>query len=231
MAPGLRRRALRAVPRRESRSVRRGGTAGRQPGRRARRHRADAVDAGLLLERPGRQPVPRVVLLALPRSVAARRLDRVHRAGQRGRERSLRRDAQQGGRPHGLRRHLRGRRPAPRRRRQPGAGHRAPGRRLLHAAVRRARGRRRLRRLGAGDPCRDPSRPLPRHVPDDIVAAPSVPRTLTGKRVEVPLKRILRGNDAGDVLSVGSIGQPESLGWYAEFGRRRVLPLIAGAKA
>jgi acetoacetyl-CoA synthetase len=71
----------------------------------------------------------------------------------------------------------------------------------------------------------------PRHVPDDIVAAPSIPRTLTGKRVEVPLKHILRGNDAGDVLSIGSVGRPESLDWYAEFGRRRVQPLIAGAES
>ena len=33
----------------------------------------------------------------------------------------------------------------------------------------------------------------PRHVPDEILEAPAVPRTLTGKKLEVPVKRILQG--------------------------------------
>jgi acetoacetyl-CoA synthetase len=67
----------------------------------------------------------------------------------------------------------------------------------------------------------------PRHLPDEIVAAPAVPRTLTGKRMEVPIKQILRGTATGDVLSLGAVGQPEALDWYADFGRRRVRPLIS----
>ena len=71
----------------------------------------------------------------------------------------------------------------------------------------------------------------PRHVPDEIVAAPAVPRTLTGKRIEVPVKHILRGEAPADVLAEGSVAQPEALTWYADFGRRRVRPLMEGAPA
>ena len=37
----------------------------------------------------------------------------------------------------------------------------------------------------------------PRHVPDEIVAVAAVPRTLSGKKLEVPVKRILSGRPAG----------------------------------
>jgi acetoacetyl-CoA synthetase len=67
----------------------------------------------------------------------------------------------------------------------------------------------------------------PRHVPDEIVAAPAVPRTLTGKRIEVPVKRILRGIAAGDALSLGAVAEPKALDWFADFGRRRVQPLMS----
>ena len=67
----------------------------------------------------------------------------------------------------------------------------------------------------------------PRHVPDEIVAAPAVPRTLTGKRIEVPVKQILRGTAAGEALSVGAVAEPEALEWFADFGRRRVRPLMS----
>jgi acetoacetyl-CoA synthetase len=71
----------------------------------------------------------------------------------------------------------------------------------------------------------------PRHVPDEIIAAPAVPRTLTGKRIEVPIKHILRGQAAKDVLAAGSVAQPEALEWYADFGRRRVRPLMQATPA
>ena len=37
----------------------------------------------------------------------------------------------------------------------------------------------------------------PRHVPDEVIAVPGVPHTLTGKRIEVPVKRLLQGTAAG----------------------------------
>ena len=43
----------------------------------------------------------------------------------------------------------------------------------------------------------------PRHAPDRIVAVPSVPRTLSGKKLEVPIKRILTGTPAEVAASRG----------------------------
>jgi acetoacetyl-CoA synthetase len=51
----------------------------------------------------------------------------------------------------------------------------------------------------------------PRHVPDVIVAVPAVPRTLSGKKLEVPVKRILTGTPAEQAASRGALANPESL--------------------
>lgn len=51
----------------------------------------------------------------------------------------------------------------------------------------------------------------PRHVPDDVIAVNAVPRTLTGKILEVPVKRILMGQDPDRVVSAGGLADPESL--------------------
>lgn len=59
----------------------------------------------------------------------------------------------------------------------------------------------------------------PRHVPDDIIVAPAVPRTLTGKKLEVPIKRILQGAPPGQVTSPGAITDPAALDWYARYRR------------
>jgi acetoacetyl-CoA synthetase len=67
----------------------------------------------------------------------------------------------------------------------------------------------------------------PRHLPDEIVAAQAVPRTLTGKRLEVPIKQILRGTAWRELVSSGAVSNPEVLDWYAEFGQSRVVPLMA----
>ena len=54
----------------------------------------------------------------------------------------------------------------------------------------------------------------PRHVPDDIVAAPGIPHTRTGKKLEVPLKRILQGADPAKVMDRTAIDAPELIDWY-----------------
>jgi acetoacetyl-CoA synthetase len=56
----------------------------------------------------------------------------------------------------------------------------------------------------------------PRHVPDVIEAAPAVPRTLSGKKLEVPIKRILQGADADAVASKDALADPTALSWYSE---------------
>ena len=70
--PGVRGRASGARARREGRGVERGRRAGRRRGRRARDHGADAVDAALLLERPGRRALPRELLRDVPGRMAPR---------------------------------------------------------------------------------------------------------------------------------------------------------------
>ncbi|MEV0062496.1 acetoacetate--CoA ligase [Nocardia sp. NPDC050718] len=59
----------------------------------------------------------------------------------------------------------------------------------------------------------------PRHVPDDIIAAPGVPRTRTGKKLEVPVKRILQGADPAQVLDPSTVDHPALLDWYAQIRR------------
>jgi acetoacetyl-CoA synthetase len=51
----------------------------------------------------------------------------------------------------------------------------------------------------------------PRHVPDQILAVPAIPRTLTGKKLEAPVKRILRGEPADRVASRGALADPAAL--------------------
>jgi acetoacetyl-CoA synthetase len=62
----------------------------------------------------------------------------------------------------------------------------------------------------------------PRHVPDEIVVAPAIPRTLTGKKLEVPVKRVLQGVPVAAAASLGAVDRPDVLDWYARFaaGRR-----------
>ncbi len=60
----------------------------------------------------------------------------------------------------------------------------------------------------------------PRHVPDAAFEIAAVPRTLSGKVVEVPVKRILMGGDPDKVVSRGSLGNPEALDAFSEFARR-----------
>jgi acetoacetyl-CoA synthetase len=56
----------------------------------------------------------------------------------------------------------------------------------------------------------------PRHVPDRIVAVPGVPRTLSGKKLEVPLKRIFGGVAPDVAVSRGSLANPEALDAFVE---------------
>jgi acetoacetyl-CoA synthetase len=60
-----------------------------------------------------------------------------------------------------------------------------------------------------------------RHVPDELIEAPAVPRTLTGKKLEVPLKRLIQGESAAGVVNLGAVDKPDAVSWYAEFGARR----------
>jgi acetoacetyl-CoA synthetase len=56
----------------------------------------------------------------------------------------------------------------------------------------------------------------PRHVPNEILAVPDVPRTLNGKKVEVPVKKILSGSSPEDAVSRDSLSNPETLDVFVE---------------
>jgi acetoacetyl-CoA synthetase len=64
----------------------------------------------------------------------------------------------------------------------------------------------------------------PRHVPDSVVDAPGIPTTLNGKKMEVPVKRLLSGQRLEDVVSVDAATDPEILRWYAAFARPERAP-------
>ena len=64
----------------------------------------------------------------------------------------------------------------------------------------------------------------PRHVPDEVIAAPEIPRTLSGKILEVPVKRLLMGAAADDVASRDSLANPAALDWFAHRASSQQLP-------
>ncbi|MFD3871435.1 acetoacetate--CoA ligase [Streptomyces sp. NPDC058623] len=61
----------------------------------------------------------------------------------------------------------------------------------------------------------------PRHVPDEVIEIPAVPHTLTGKRIEVPVKRLLQGTPLAKAVNPGSVDHPELLAFYEELARTR----------
>jgi acetoacetyl-CoA synthetase len=60
----------------------------------------------------------------------------------------------------------------------------------------------------------------PRHVPDEVLSVPAIPRTLSGKKLEVPVKRILTGTPADVAASRGSLADPTSLDAFVKLARR-----------
>jgi acetoacetyl-CoA synthetase len=60
----------------------------------------------------------------------------------------------------------------------------------------------------------------PRHVPNEVYAVDEVPRTLSGKVLEVPVKRILMGTPPDEAASRESLANPAALDWFADLARR-----------
>ncbi|MFF2655662.1 acetoacetate--CoA ligase [Streptomyces sp. NPDC058045] len=61
----------------------------------------------------------------------------------------------------------------------------------------------------------------PRHVPDEIIEVPGVPHTLTGKRIEVPVKRLLQGTPMDKAVNPGSVDNLDLLRFYEDLSRKR----------
>jgi acetoacetyl-CoA synthetase len=62
----------------------------------------------------------------------------------------------------------------------------------------------------------------PRHVPDSILEVPAVPRTLSGKKLEVPVKRILLGAPPDVAASKDALADPGSLDPFEALARQRL---------
>ena len=60
----------------------------------------------------------------------------------------------------------------------------------------------------------------PRHVPNEIVTVSEVPRTLSGKVLELPVKRILQGDDPEKAASRDSLANPKALDFFVDYAGR-----------
>lgn len=85
-------------------------------------------------------------------------------------------------------------------------------------------------KMPAGQPLTDPIRKnitqqlrkdySPRHVPDDIIEVPDIPYTISGKKLEAPIKKILLGKDPGKAANADAMRNPDSLAFYIMFSKK-----------
>lgn len=60
----------------------------------------------------------------------------------------------------------------------------------------------------------------PRHVPDEIIAAPDIPYTISGKKTETPVKKVLMGKDPKKVVNAGALKNPRSMEFFISLVRK-----------
>ncbi len=60
----------------------------------------------------------------------------------------------------------------------------------------------------------------PRHVPDDIIEVPDIPYTISGKKLETPVKKILQGQSLEKVANLGSVRNPNALDFFLHYKKR-----------
>jgi len=72
-------------------------------------------------------------------------------------------------------------------------------------------------------------------VPNEVFQVASIPRTLSGKKMELPVKKLLLGTPADQVFKVDAMTNAESVAWFSDFARRRLgassAPAGAAARA
>ena len=61
----------------------------------------------------------------------------------------------------------------------------------------------------------------PRFVPDAVVAVAQIPRTLTGKKQELPVKKLMLGRPAAEVVNKDACANPEAFDWFVDYARQR----------
>lgn len=60
----------------------------------------------------------------------------------------------------------------------------------------------------------------PRHLPDEIIAVPEIPYTLSGKKMELPVRRILLGHDPHHVANPGAMRNPDAIVFFVQFRQK-----------
>ena len=60
-----------------------------------------------------------------------------------------------------------------------------------------------------------------RHVPNEIFQVTEIPRTLSGKKMELPVKKLLLGHALDKIANPGAMSNPASLRWFVDFAARR----------
>lgn len=66
-----------------------------------------------------------------------------------------------------------------------------------------------------------------RHVPNEIFQVTAIPRTLSGKKMELPIKKLLQGAAADSVLKRDAMANADAVDWFAAFAQRRLAGQIA----
>lgn len=61
-----------------------------------------------------------------------------------------------------------------------------------------------------------------RHVPNDIFQVSAIPRTLSGKKMELPVKKLLMGTPPERVFKFDTMVNPDCVPWFVEFAKRRI---------
>lgn len=61
----------------------------------------------------------------------------------------------------------------------------------------------------------------PKYLSSKVFAIPEVPRTLSGKKLEVPIKRLLLGEPVDRIVNRDALANPGSLDWFVAFAARR----------
>ena len=67
----------------------------------------------------------------------------------------------------------------------------------------------------------------PRFVPNDMFQVAEIPRTLSGKKQELPIKKLLLGQPLEKVVNKDAMANPQCLDWYVAFAERRAVPAAA----
>ena len=56
----------------------------------------------------------------------------------------------------------------------------------------------------------------PRHVPDEVIAIPEVPRTFSGKKMEIPVRRVLLGQSGAAAINRDTMANPAAIDWFVD---------------